>query len=870
MTANRSLFAQLLISFRQRLWLPSGRTESAYSVTPATQDTVRQVSLKQVSFTYPFFIYLWLLFTLTANVWPAEKSLYLDGSTYVDCGSHSSLDFANQITISCWVKPMGSSIPAEAMIVTRTNGSQTDWRFMAKVYANGNGEKWGFRPVPAGAEPAAQTTLSLNNWYHLAVTYDKNSTSDNIKFYLNGQPDGTADDTRPLTNGHPLKIGRGIGGAQAYFEGLVDDVAIWSSPLSASQISDIYSNGPVKDLTDGYSADLKGYWRFNETEWFSSVVLDSSGNSNNGAITGAATRSTSTVLLPPSGFGTEAAPYQIATLRHLSWISQNSSEWSKYFQQVADIDASATQYWDDSDDDSDGDKYNDSKDVNSSDSNQGFNPIGNSTTKFTGSYDGQDYLISHLTIDRASDRIGMFGWANNATIQNLGLTDVSIVGADYTGGLIGRNDDQSVVSNSYSTGSVTGTNAVGGLIGRNGESSEVNNSHSTSSVTGTNRVGGLVGSNYWSSEVNNSYSTSSVTGANKVGGLVGNNSSSSKVNNSYSTGAVTGTSNNVGGLIGQNDNQSTVNNSYSTGSVTGTSNVGGLVGNSSSSTITNSFWDTQTSGTSTGIGAGTTTGATGNTTAQMKTVTTFTDAGWDFEIETANGTDNYWDIDNAYGSYQSGYPFLGWQNGTTVLLVEPQILVVTGSISGDLVDSVTEVVVTNSDLSLSTVTGVEDGAYRAVLIDLSGQRPGGTVARSGDTIVVQLLDQNGVELKSASSVLGTTEIGAQLLELDLTVQSQPQLVVDSEIDLGLIYPGSAQSAQLTLSNSGSGSLSLDSISSSGGGLSLVGEMPTSIAVGGQVEVGLEFSTDSLGLISERVTIVSHTINIKNSLNITIF
>lgn len=59
--------------------------------------------------------------------------------------------------------------------------------------------------------------------------------------------------------------------------------------------------------------------------------------------------------------------------------------------------------------------------------------------------------------------------------------------------------------------------------------------------------------------------------------------------------------------------------------------------------ITACFWDTQTSGMITSDGG------IGKTTAQMKTQSTFTDAGWDF--------DNVWQIE---GVVNDGYPFLQW------------------------------------------------------------------------------------------------------------------------------------------------------------------------------------------------------------------
>lgn len=66
----------------------------------------------------------------------------------------------------------------------------------------------------------------------------------------------------------------------------------------------------------------------------------------------------------------------------------------------------------------------------------------------------------------------------------------------------------------------------------------------------------------------------------------------------------------------------TVENSYSTGLVTSTGFfVGGLIG-SSSGTVTNSFWNTQSSGQVTSDGG------IGKTTAEMKTQSTYT--GWDY------------------------------------------------------------------------------------------------------------------------------------------------------------------------------------------------------------------------------------------------
>ncbi|MFM2086920.1 MAG: hypothetical protein RLZZ237_1789, partial [Pseudomonadota bacterium] len=135
------------------------------------------------------------------------------------------------------------------------------------------------------------------------------------------------------------------------------------------------------------------------------------------------------------------------------------------------------------------------------------------------------------------------------------------------------------------------------------------------SITGKNYTGALVGSN--AGTVNGSFSTVNVTGASQVGGLVGY--SSGTVSNNYASGAVSGTDIS-GGLVGAN--AGTLTNNYANGAVSGTSNAGGLAGTNSGASSGN-FWDSSASGK--------TSSATGTSlsTAQLKTLSLFSAAGWD-------------------------------------------------------------------------------------------------------------------------------------------------------------------------------------------------------------------------------------------------
>lgn len=235
---------------------------------------------------------------------------------------------------------------------------------------------------------------------------------------------------------------------------------------------------------------------------------------------------------------------------------------------------------------------------------------------FTGTFDGQGYEIRDLFINLPGiGNVGLFSIVGEGgRIEDIGVVNADVTSTAYIGGLVGIN--KGTVSNSYSTGSLTGALWVGGLAGQN---------------DGT---------------VSNSYSTSHVTSDSGAGGLMGGNTGT--VSNSYSTGTVTGDSG-AGGLIAANSG--TVSNSYSTGSVTGNDYIGGLVGYSDEGTVSNSFWDTATSGQDSSAGG------TRKTTAQMKDISTF--SAWDIIVVISGQTNpTYtWNIVK-----EQTYPFLSWQS----------------------------------------------------------------------------------------------------------------------------------------------------------------------------------------------------------------
>ena len=168
------------------------------------------------------------------------------------------------------------------------------------------------------------------------------------------------------------------------------------------------------------------------------------------------------------------------------------------------------------------------------------------------------------------------------------------------------------------------------------------NCYATGQVRGNENVGGLIGNNY-SGEVITCYATCTVGGYEYIGGLVGRASYSSWIDNCYATGTVRGEFYYIGGLVGYNDSSSHIENCYATGPVSsdypyGESLVGGLIGRDYSyGGIKACFWDVNSSGVTE---ESVLPEVVGLTTAEMKTLSTFVDAGW--YISDINGAEAHW------------------------------------------------------------------------------------------------------------------------------------------------------------------------------------------------------------------------------------
>lgn len=251
------------------------------------------------------------------------------------------------------------------------------------------------------------------------------------------------------------------------------------------------------------------------------------------------------------------------------------------------------------------------------DTNNGWDPIGNNTELFKGSFNGHNHTINDLYINRDNIvGLGLFS-SINGTVKDLNIDNINVAGGEntsHTGGLTGKNEglienvdvsgdvegwgdtlpdhgvgllagsNHGTIDNCSSSGSsVSNDKMVGGLVGLSSGGGLIKNSHSNAYVGGGYKVGGLVGESR--GEIIKSYATGLTQGVQQVGGLVGESKGDGSIENSYAEGDVESIQphlnpKKIGGLVGEN--WRVINNSYATGDVNAedAEEVGGLVGQS--------------------------------------------------------------------------------------------------------------------------------------------------------------------------------------------------------------------------------------------------------------------------------------------------
>ena len=192
------------------------------------------------------------------------QALQLDGSTqWAEAPASGSLNVSSSVTVAGWVNAAnttGGVILARGC--TYSGASAEDY---ALFLYSGNRLKMDISDGSSVSSVLSPTSQAAGTWYHVAGVYDGSS----VTLYLNGVQSGTTATTLThlnSTTGKKIGIGRDLTCSRATLTGLLDDVRVYNTALSASELQALYAQArsahvdplaqikPANNLAASYSA----------------------------------------------------------------------------------------------------------------------------------------------------------------------------------------------------------------------------------------------------------------------------------------------------------------------------------------------------------------------------------------------------------------------------------------------------------------------------------------------------------------------------------------------------------------------------------------------------------------------------------------
>jgi hypothetical protein len=186
------------------------------------------------------------LFNMEDNDWVTGKlgnALQLDGiDEWVDL-QYDLGALAPSGTLSFWVMPAGTGTATwgnSIMGMERMGANSGDWEVYSMRLDGSYEIIWSLEDASTSAILISDTTFPIGTWAHVVLLWG----TDGMGFYVNGQFQLQIDALPDALRG-PWCIGRILQFASTYsfYDGLVDEVALWNRRLGATEIAELYNGG---------------------------------------------------------------------------------------------------------------------------------------------------------------------------------------------------------------------------------------------------------------------------------------------------------------------------------------------------------------------------------------------------------------------------------------------------------------------------------------------------------------------------------------------------------------------------------------------------------------------------------------------------
>jgi hypothetical protein len=235
-------------------------------------------------------------------------SLSLDGTNdYVEVADSDDFSFGNGSTNSAfsysfWVRVDRSSSNVFQHLISKGSSNNSEYliQHMPPNSYGLNVNSIYFALYPGSTSgtvvESPASSITLNTWHHIVCTVDGTGNRSGMKIYIDGSPQtlrtsGQSSLTM-INSTDPLRFGARSNNTtpNSYLQGKMDEIALFNSELSSSNVTSIYNSGAPDDLS---SLSPVGWWRTGDNDsGTGTTITDQGSGGNDGTLTNGPTFST--------------------------------------------------------------------------------------------------------------------------------------------------------------------------------------------------------------------------------------------------------------------------------------------------------------------------------------------------------------------------------------------------------------------------------------------------------------------------------------------------------------------------------------------------------------------------------------------------
>jgi len=209
-----------------------------------------------------------------SNIFSNELSTSFDGvNDTVDFGDNHNYDLGDTFSISLWVKPITIALTGNIFSKTGPAGGYNG--YMLRCNATTGALYLQVRATGATRNWTYDKSLVAGSWHHIVFTYSGALDVSGMELYVDGVKATTPTAgglSGTLLIGQPFQLASR--NSSNYFNCNIDEMSIWNTELSQSDVTALYNNGVVSDISalDNYTAECDSWYRMGDDDTYPTVT----------------------------------------------------------------------------------------------------------------------------------------------------------------------------------------------------------------------------------------------------------------------------------------------------------------------------------------------------------------------------------------------------------------------------------------------------------------------------------------------------------------------------------------------------------------------------------------------------------------------